>query len=321
MNDLLETFSKSLVPSEFRVVNFPSLIFLCGGPTDPSDPNHYPSVRDFIHKYIQSKHPDVFKKIKLAEEINDWYRDGLYKDLLSFEKDLAGLSAVIILFVESPGSIAELGFFCQEKEIMKKALIFMHTDHYDDETSFIKLGPIKYIERKYMKSIETYRWLKSKNVQNEDWDEESLKEIAPDITKTIMDRVGDIREGQKWDVKIPGHLILFICDIIDIMKIVKMSEIETVLRILDFRIAEGDIEKYLFILKKLGLIKKVSYSSERYYVALISEPFIKYSYTKGAIANDRWRWKMMFRELFPEKDKKRNRAYIDFEKNIVRGYD
>jgi len=319
MNDLLEIFSKSLVPSKFRVVNFPSLIFLCGGPTNLHAPNHYLSVRDFIYKYLESNEQEIFKKIKLAEEINDWYRDGLYKDLLSFEKDLAGLSAVIILFVESPGSIAELGFFCQEKTIIKKTLIFMHTDHYDDETSFIKLGPIKHIESRYKNMIETYKWFKSENGQREDLDEERLREIAPEITKTIIERVNDIPKEQNWNTEVPGHLILFICDIINIMNIVKIGEIETVLEILDLKITEGDIEKYLFILEKLGLIKKVSSSSGRYYAALISEPFIKYSYTGEAIAKDRMRWMMMFRELFSKKDEKRNRAYIDFEKKYRLG--
>ena len=47
------------------------------------------------------------ERVKLAEDVNAWFRkDDALPDLLELENYLAHLADVIVLFVESPGSIA-----------------------------------------------------------------------------------------------------------------------------------------------------------------------------------------------------------------------
>ena len=197
----------------------------------------------------------------------------------------------------------------------------MHTDNYTHEDSFIKLGPIKYIESEYGKEkIRHYRWSEDKDDHNSVYlDEERLIEIgiATDIKDDILTWLSEIPKEQNLDEKVPGHLILLIYDIIDIMKIVKMGEIETVLNILGFQITEKDIRKYLFILTKLDLVIEEPFAGATYYATIISKPFIKYKYTKEASIKDRMRWQIFFREAL-RKDSKRNRAYAEFEKKHLR---
>ena len=105
MTNPLEAFASSLDLNASRVLNSPSLIFLCGGPLT-QETGDDPSARAIFYQRLKEEHQDLFKRVLLAEHANKWSRIGRqYGNLLDLENDLAGLSAVILLFVESAGSI------------------------------------------------------------------------------------------------------------------------------------------------------------------------------------------------------------------------
>src|SRR5947209_972804 len=77
---------------------------------------------------------------------------------LNLESDLAGLSAVIMLFVESAGSFAELGAFTQTEVLQDKLVAILEYSHYNDR-SFIRDGPVARLEKNNDESVFFYPWL------------------------------------------------------------------------------------------------------------------------------------------------------------------
>jgi hypothetical protein len=138
--------------SESRLKPYQGFIFLCGGPTDIRSTKPI-SIRDAIYRELV-KHRDIDGRIRVAEDYKDWSHDAIYRDLVSFERHLAELSSVIVLALESPGSIAELGLFSVIEEFKNKLLVFIETDHYQSD-SFIRLGPIDYLEKIYVSPQQT----------------------------------------------------------------------------------------------------------------------------------------------------------------------
>jgi hypothetical protein len=97
-----------------RLKPYEGFIFLCGGQTDVL--SHEPvSIRDAMCREL-AKDSVVKKRIRVAEHYKDWSHDSIYQDLVSFERHLAELSSVIVLVLESSGSIAELGLFSVVEE-------------------------------------------------------------------------------------------------------------------------------------------------------------------------------------------------------------
>lgn len=78
----------------------------------------------------------------LPEYYSDWGEFNTYSDLLLFEADLAYLTSAIIVFLESPGAIAELGAFSQISSLSEKLLVVV-SEQYHPRKSFISLGPIR----------------------------------------------------------------------------------------------------------------------------------------------------------------------------------
>ncbi len=197
---LLEQFKESLDLSNFRIINFPSLIFFCGGSIPKPEEEKaglYYSLRHFVKNFIKIHNSEMFKKIVLAEEIKDWYRDGHYKDLLTFERDLAGLAAVIVIFVESPGSIAELASFAYNDQINNKLLVFLNSCHYGGE-SFIYLGPITYLENHIHNNAYVHTWKMYHDADSDYFDEKSLQDDdLTEIIGAINERISGIPEEQQ----------------------------------------------------------------------------------------------------------------------------
>lgn len=305
----LISLARSLDLSNSRVINFPSKIFLCGGlipMLHEQQEGLYCSLRHYIMAVIKKDFPDIYNKIILAENITDWYRGGHYEDLLTFESDLAGLAFIIIIIVESYGSIAELASFARDRKVNKKLLIIMNSCFYETE-SFIHLGPITYLETHVHNKANVFTWRTYVDNGNEYLDMESLqRHQIQDILKTINERLGMVSVEQTIDICNSGHVILMICDIIDILRIARKSEITYILE--NNHIDIQYINKYLFILEKLKLIKKIAYSTDRFYVSCSESAFIKYSYKKEGYAKDRITWKMIFMKWYQQNDERRMSA-------------
>jgi hypothetical protein len=112
------------------------LIFVCGG--DSSENN----LRSRFLEYATKELPHL--RLILAE---DAYRDLMsssrpdFVNLAVFEHLVAELSDCVIVFPESFGSAAELGFFVAKEKITKKVLA-ANPIKYQARDSFLNMGPI-----------------------------------------------------------------------------------------------------------------------------------------------------------------------------------
>lgn len=115
------------------------VVFLCGAQDSNS--------RDAIAQYIRKRYPNFL--VFYAEHVWDQLiKHGSREKLnaLSMEQDLAHLSDIIIIIVESAGTIAELGAFSGNDDLRKKIIAIVDKKYQNDE-SFINTGPIHWINQ------------------------------------------------------------------------------------------------------------------------------------------------------------------------------
>jgi hypothetical protein len=131
------SFTESVDPDKLAILNQPDYIFLCGGPLD--DFEH--SLRAYFYRDEVQKNPALLEKIQLAEKADDWHQSRkLFDDLLELEEHLAGLSACVLLFVESPGAIAEFGAFSQMELIQEKLVVVIEESYFNNWTVLSSLN-------------------------------------------------------------------------------------------------------------------------------------------------------------------------------------
>ena len=232
----------------------PPKIFLCGGKlTKPKNTEKY---RFNFKKYLEKRQSSLLSKIVIAEKFEDWYQDGKYRELLTLERDIAGLSNIIVIILESAGSIAELSSFIMDKEISKKLFVIVPSKHRDS-TSFIQNGILAYLRKINQNKKFVFRKPVSFRENNENED------IEKDINKALSLKTQKKTEKFNKDL----HSAFVIYEMIRVYQALTFEEIEICLNKLRLKFKKTDnrIENLLFILEQFKWITKVKRGTEEFF--------------------------------------------------------
>jgi len=285
-----------------RLKPYEGFIFLCGGQTDVR--SHQPvSIRDAMYREL-AKDRAVERRIRVAEHYKDWSHDSHYRDLVSFERHLAELSSVIVLVLESPGSIAELGLFSVVEEFQGKLLVFIETDHYQS-SSFIKLGPVDYLEKMHNNSAECHRWTIQVDRQTT-FDANAAQELQPELAEAVLKRARKPAPEHRFRPASWLDTALLICDLLSLCSALTLREMRAVLEQLGHPKIESELKQYLFLLEKVRLIAVEPKGDQRFYVGIEDRQFYWFQSHGGVVDYSRFRSDRI--ADYAQNDKKRFKA-------------
>lgn len=250
---------ESLSFKNFSLSLSPQKIFICGGKVNTGE--LYPqSLRDRIIAFFEVTDADgLSDSFIMAETFKDYFRENTYSDLFTFEDDIAKLSTLVIICLESPGSLVELGMFANVSDT-KKLLIFAPDEHVEAEDSFIFLGPLSFLKRKDIESVHTFPWPKTDSKDYAD---------LPLVIECIKKRLKTANKKALFSQSNPAHIALLIFDIIFIFYPIKDYEIELALIALNIESSnENYIKRILYLLQAMGMVGKKKYSNITFYYPL-----------------------------------------------------
>jgi len=302
IEDKLKNLLSDISINKSRVLFAPPIIFLCGGVTEEENIPPSNSVREHLLWYMDNNHTDIASQIEMAETFKDWLHDAIYKNLLTFEDEIAQIASLVVIILESPGAIAEFGSFCINVELQKKLVIFISEKHYEED-SFIRLGPIRYMESLNDFSVYSYPW-DEENLN--DTVNDCLSEMATDIKKRV-DRQG---KSELFNESNSGHIAFLIFEIIKIYRALKFNEIINYLSYLGLEINKVKVRRLLFLLNKLGLVDNKKRGHLTYYYCIKDQQRISFASTTGQSNFDINYTKMATMQHYLTSDKEMNRLKI-----------
>lgn len=308
-NILIEALEKVDVTKE-RVDVSTLSFFVCGGLVDAGcEPP--PSFRDRFYSYTATNSLGIHDSIVLAESFKDYFKENAYPDLLVFEDEIANISSLVIIFLESPGSLVELGMFCNKPSFYKKLLIVAPQDKIHGEDSFIYLGPLENIRKKEPSSVVIYPW---PDQNSSGYESEHLVDLCELIEKKI--RKSD--KSEKFSHENSGHIALLISDIVTLSYPILVGEIELCLEALNLTINSTVISRHIYLLTKLNIIGSYQYSGHKYYYPIIKgHSYLNFIRSRGF---DSQKVQMKLRQSFSgsdsPSDRKRRSAFKEIRKLI-----
>lgn len=272
-----------------RVYAPTSAVFVCGGRIDITAPLPA-SLRDAFLKAQASK-PICDYKVILAEELNAFFPRGSYKDILSFEADIAQISELIVLFSESFGSVAELGAFSMVEEIAFRLLVVIDDKNYND-LSFITLGPIRALENTYGGSavcVLNRIDINIKSISNVS----SLNTVvfAERLKSAIGARKSTSPDHSTFNQDRNGHLIKLIVGMIQHYGSLTVDEIDVLLYCFDLKVKYQNISDLLLCAEFFRWIIRDKRGVETYYSALNNREAIGYKRRSEGPSIDKTRWR------------------------------
>lgn len=287
------------------------LIVVCGGELRKvSDLGPPKSARDRLLSKLYPKLPT--NTVWIPETIDDWSLEEVYPDLLQLETDLASLTAVLVLITESAGSLAELGSFSCIPEIARKLLVFIDNAHYEAD-SFIRLGPIKHLEKRYGKDIRVYPFGEEYDAQGDFFNE---------ICNEILSEREAAKATKPFCSDNVEHKLLLICDLVELFLIAKPNELLTWMKqAFEVDISELSLRRYLYLLEKLGILSRCRRGKDRYIVRSqnAAHSFIDYGTKSGSFKQERTRLKAKVQSYFLAHDPIRFEVYSQYRKSLGNG--
>ena len=249
-NTIIDTF-ESFDINKFKV-NYPDhRIFVCGGPVDVEATIPL-SFRQRLIEKLASDHPEIENEIVLAETFKDYYREHAYTDLLVFEDDIAQLASVVVIFLESPGSLVELGMFCTKPNFYKKLLIVAPREKTEGEDSFIYLGPLHHIRSREKSSVAIYPWPDKKSI---DYPQIHIQ----DLCDTLIEKRNTLPKHPKFNKNNAGHVALLLLEIIRLCYPILLTEVEFALISLELDVERSKVTRLLYLLIRLGYLNTYEY--------------------------------------------------------------
>jgi hypothetical protein len=283
-------FAKSLRVDRCKIRNTPNLIFLCGGKT--VETGAYQSARDYFYRHLKRKAAGIYQRVNLAEDVNAWFRRSEFPDLLELENYLADLADITVLFVESPGSIAELGAFAASDVLRPKTLAVLN-NFLGSDRSFISEGPVQKIKNDNPDLVHYYDW--DPGQLNKGATTKEFGEMAEGLTEFLIDRDRSHPREQSFDPGKHGHTLLLVADLIRIAGVATSTDIGSCLREIGCKFDQVQMGRYFSLLESMSFIKRVLRSNQTFYVTSSSKSFIRYAYQPGASLRDQKRIKAAIR--------------------------
>lgn len=234
------------------------IVLLCGGLVAEKEraDDEDPSIQSLRHAIV--KHETSYEVFR-PEEITSWQADGIFKNLMDFEADLASICSLVVIILESPGSIAELGAFSQLRDLSKK-IIAVKSSHFNDHNSFINLGILRHISKDHESGVKSFPWDIS--------DPSTItSDIVEDLASDIQEELDKQQKTQVLKIDNNSHVMVVICELISLFVALKESEILGFLDNIGIKIKSDELKRKLFLLEKFRLIKRSVYSDATFYMS------------------------------------------------------
>lgn len=123
------------------------LCFVCGAAGEKIAGTSDISLRVLFTRYVDNRGDHKIICVRAETAATELLRqiDERGQNISVFEKTIAETVDSVLIFPESPGSFAELGYFSAHEQIARKCLVALRTKY--QANSFITLGPVHAISR------------------------------------------------------------------------------------------------------------------------------------------------------------------------------
>jgi hypothetical protein len=230
-----ERIVKSLSPDHYRFRRISPVIFICGGLNS--------KPRNRLRDYLRKQRPEL--QIFYAERVWELISSDSGLGALKMESDLAALSDMVIIIVESAGTFAELGAFSHVEALRKKLLPIVDIE-YRAANSFINTGPIRWIDQE--SDFGPTIWT----------NQAQILACAPELERKIdtipkpkPTKVSDLVNSRK-------HLLFFLCDLVAVIAPATMESIGYFTGMIAPTAPGADLELKLLVglAEAMGLLRK-----------------------------------------------------------------
>jgi hypothetical protein len=169
-------------------------------------------------------------------------------------------------------------------------MVVMSRKHYDSK-SFIKDGPIRYLEDSDKGSVFSFDWQTRPHASNSWVVEPSFTNALPDIKSSIDAQITKAAKTANFDADNFGHKILLACAIVQFCGAAILTDIENAFETMGIDVEQSAAKRMMFCASAVGWVQKVRHGNQDFYIAKFPNSNCDFSYKDSASFRDTLRWK------------------------------
>jgi len=282
--ELLKRVAQSFRAPDTYISRDSNIVFLCGGNI------HEDTMRSQFRKYARAELPHFH--IFLAEDAQRdlvTYEEAEFYNIGEFEEIIGAFAKCVILFLESPGSYAELGYFAKIEEIRRKLLV-VNDARLQGQDSFLALGPINIIDRHslFQPTIQL-------NFQNNP----QLSLVKERLKQRIVPKLKRKKFGERnYQNLTTSHKFYAVFEIINIFRALKLETIEYAFRSIFGNVDIKELKQILSVLVAAHYIERRGDEMEYFCIHHKARPFLDFE----SLESNAFRLEIMdfYEKHFPE---------------------
>lgn len=314
-------FLEDMILDNLRVRAASEVIMLCGGKMNGQHSDPPISLRDTFSKIVDSSIWQNAGLIK-PEDTNAYFvKSAMYDDFLKFETDLAQLCELIILFSESEGSFAELGTFVSNPEISAKLLVVIQDQYFNDEQSYIRIGPLQVllnIDKTSVFTINDGDLGITKDLTEKRFAEIDIEKFKERIREPLRKRFKTARkEHTTFDRSRDGHIIKMLTGFVQEFGALELHELELCLQHVGVAISKERLTGYLLCAKSVQwLAEERKGDREFYFSSSIIDDSAQITLSGKQLPKDKLRRRILIQEHWKSTDVDRFRSITEVRENF-----
>jgi len=291
LGEPLDQLRDQLDPRACRLANLPGRIWLFGGKGGfrMGSPDPCESLRESFWRQSMALPPSPGRAwvsdLDIPENHDGWWAFSGYGDLLTFERDSCHLARAVVLFPESPGSLAELGALAVDDVIVDRLLVVVQSKYLEPNRreSFLNLGPMKRAEDREHRCV--IRVNTTTVLPTDDFEA---------VMAFLDARLPRVRRTEKLRLENPTHKLLLIADLVDLLLIARPIELQAALLHFGLAIDLVDLERAVKLLAFFRLVRIDHWGMEHFFVRQerVDRTWVDYTARAGQPTFDRSRFKL-----------------------------
>lgn len=259
--ELLKRVAHAFCSETTYILRDSNIVFVCGGPIEG------PSMRKLFLDY--GREHLIHLRMFLAEDAERDYvtsEEAVLHDVGEFEEIIGEVSDCLIIFPESPGSFAELGYFSKSDELSKKILV-VNDHNLQGKDSFIRRGPIHRIDA--VSIFKTEIQIEYKDSANFNLVKERLENriVGKKRKRFAVKAYSDLTSRKKF---------FAIFEIIRLFEVMTLEAIEYAFRSIFTNVRVPELKQLLSILVAAGLVQRGGKDSQYFCINRASKPFMEF---------------------------------------------
>lgn len=311
--ELLDLLSNSVDRANVTVRPFDGYVFLCGGSIE-TNARAISSARHYALGRMDAQGRIAGHRVMIAEKMTNLLQGDDFSDLIEFEEHIAALSACVLIFVESPGSIAELGSFAVMPHLAERLLVVCEQRMESAlNPSFIFLGPIASLRRRRLESVQIFPIFDDDNFGA---DKGKLDDCWEFIEESVFESLKRPVPEALLNKESLAHQMILVAALIDLFVAIKINEISDALKLFGLILSAKQLRRITRMLEQFSLVQSITYGNDKFFLSLLDDQLLtlRPGGRAGASIFDPLRFKTKVLELYSDKDKRRAKAIKSFLK-------